>query len=192
LEIKNKILVLLFFTLCSNSFFGQTDDSLKINYNYINSSPQNAEVYLDYKLIGSTPLFYKWEDSTYPKQLTIKLDGYIDFTETIKSPALIKKTYKLVPKKGTVTENPVKEDKATYFNKPRKVLPIAISAVAAVGAGIYAFYFKSLAGENRDEYELTGNPEALDRKKKYDTYAGISLVVFQVGLGALIYFLLID
>ena len=167
-------------------------DSLKIDYNYINSVPQNAEVYINNRLIGNTPLHFKWGDSLFPKQMKIKLKGFADYFESINDYILINKTINLIPVKGSVKLNLVKEDKSTYFDEPRKVIPIVISSLVTAGAGLSAYYFKSLAIENRDFYEDFGDQSALDRKKKYDVISGVSLAVFQLGLGVLVYFLLID
>jgi hypothetical protein len=189
---KINIVFILLSALCLQPVFSQLSDSLRIDYNYINSVPQNAEVYLDDELAGHTPLFFTWSDSVFPKILKIKMKGYADYVETASDVSLINKTYNLVPLKGSRNPNPVKEDKATYFNKPRKVIPIVISSIAALGAGASAYYFKSLAIENRDYFDETGDPAALDRKKKYDVISGVSIAVFQLGVGALIYFLFID
>ncbi len=177
---------------CPLFIFAQSGDSLKIDYNYINSIPQNAEVYINSELTGNTPLHFKWNDLLFPKQVKIKLKGYADHTESVGEFVIINKTVNLVLLNGTINPNLVKEDKATYFDKPRKIVPIVISSLLTAGAGISAYYFKSLAIENRDFYEDFGDQSALDRKKKYDLISGISLAVFQVGLGVLVYFLLID
>jgi hypothetical protein len=191
LRSKNKILLVITVLISMNSF-AQTDDSLRINYNYINSSPQDAEVFLGDELIGRTPLFFTWQDSVFPRQIKISKSGYIEFTEKINELQKLYREINLIPEKGKNLPNPVKEDKGTYFKSPRKIIPIVISSAAAIGAGISAFYFKKLAIENRNIYDDTGDTDALDRKKKYDLYSGISLVVFQAGLGALLYYLLID
>lgn len=188
---KNKIFAIAAFLL-SVYLFGQTNDSLRIDYNYINSSPQDAEVFINEEPVGRTPLFFMWSDSVFPKQLKISLGGYIDYSESITEQGKLYKEVSLIPKQGKKLLNPVKEDKEPYFKSPRKIVPIVVSSVAAIGAGISAFYFKKLAIENRDIYDETGDKAAFDRRKKYDLYSGISLVVFQAGLGALLYYLLID
>lgn len=189
---KIKIIITLAVILSGYNLLSQEVDSLRINYNYLNSIPQNAEVYVNDELMGNTPLFFQWKDSTTPKTITVKLKGYSDYTEHMPGNQLINTTFKLIPLKGTGLINPVKEDKATYFNKPRKVVPIVLSSIVAAGAGFSAFYFKSLAIDNRDYYDQYGDPAALDKKKKYDIISGVSLALFQVGLGALFYFLFID
>ena len=55
-----------------------------------------------------------------------------------------------------------------------------------------AYYFKSLAVQKKDDYDMTGDPGILDKKKKYDIIGGVSLAVFQAGLFSLIYFHFID
>lgn len=184
------IFVFVIFSCCC--VFAQQDDSLKINYNYINSSPQNADVYINGEQVGSTPLFFTWKDSIFPKQVKIKMNGFADYVESVYEPGIYHKTIPLVSLKGTGKINPVKEDKSTYFNKPRKWFPVVLSSVVTAGGGALAYYFKSLAIENRDTYDATGDISALDRKKKYDIISGVSLAVCQVGLVSLLYFLFID
>jgi hypothetical protein len=187
----NKIIILIFCLFQAVSS-GQQPDSPEMPYNYINSTPQNAEVYFNNEYIGNTPLFFTWKDSVFPGQIRVSLKGYSDHSETIYSPELINKNYSLVWLKGSRKTGIVTEDKKPYFEKPRKLFPIVLSSLTAVGAGISAFHFKSLALENRDVYDATGDLAALDRKKKYDIISGVSLALFQVGLGALIYFLLLE
>lgn len=172
--------------------FAQLSDSLRIDYNYINSIPQNAEVFVNNEKIGNTPLFFTWKDSAFPKEVKLKMKGYAEFVESVTDPGLLNKTFMLIPMTGYGKIDLVKEDKQTYFNNPRKIVPIVISSLVAIGAGISAYYFKSLAVDNRDAYDLTGDPAALDRKKKYDILSGVSLIVFQLGFSAAIYYLFIN
>lgn len=192
LKRKINIIAVLFILIGSQVLYAQLNDSLRIDYNYINTIPQNAEVYINDEYIGSTPKFFTWQDSVFPKQLKIKFEGYADYTETIYDASLMNKSYALVPLTGSGKINLVMEDKTTHFNKPRKVVPIVLSSLVTAGAGAMAYYFKSLAIENRDHYDEFGDTESLDRKKKYDVISAVSLAAFQLGLGALVYFLFID
>lgn len=171
---------------------GQSSDSVMINYNYIDSYPQNAEVKLDSEFIGRTPIYFQWADSTFPKSIKISLQGYNEETLIINSTELINKKFILVPIKKRTLINIVKEDKLPYFKEPRKVVPIVLSSVFTAASGVAAFYFKSLASDNRKHYETFGDSESLDNKKKYDLLGGISIVALQVGFGALMYFLFLD
>lgn len=194
LKRKNKILTFLVVIFCTFAINAQDADSLRIGYSYVNSFPQNAELYLNNENIGNTPLFFMISDSLKGSDLQIKLSlkGYSDCSETFIGNEKINRTYTLVPLPGTKLINPVKEDKKPYFERPRKLIPIVLSSLVTIGAGVSAFYFKNLATENRDNYDMYGDPSALDRKKKYDILSGVSLVVFQLGLGALVYYLLLE
>lgn len=186
------ILSLLFIVVCQTVSYAQQKDSLEMQYNYIDSAPQNADVYFKNEYLGKTPLYFIWKDSIFPGQLKVSAEGYTDHIETIHNAGLIKKFYSLVRIGTKKKSDLVIEDKNLHFEEPRKIFPIVISSLAAIGAGISAFHFKSLALENRDVYEQSGDPGALDKKKKYDIISGISLAVFQLGMGALIYFLLLE
>ena len=188
---RNKIFPVLA-VLFSVSSFGQPVDSLKIGYNYINTVPQDASVFIDNEQIGRTPLFFVWQDSAFPKLLRISKEGYVDYSESITDSGRLNKKLFLVRNPDTKQVNPVIEDKSMFFKPDRKIVPIVLSLTATVAAGIAAFYFKSLAIENKEYFDETGNLEALDRRKQYDLYGGICILVFQAGLGALLYFLLVD
>lgn len=180
------------FIICPFIIFGQNSDSVKIDYNFIDSYPQNAEVKVNDVFIGNSPVFFQWSDSTFPKTIKINMDGFSEQTEVINSNSLINKKYTLVPKGKRLLTDIVKEDKQTYFKEPRKVFPLVVSSIITAGSGIAAFYFKSLASDNRKHFETFGDNESLDNKKKYDLLGGVSLVALQLGFGALMYFLFLD
>jgi hypothetical protein len=198
---RNKILytLVVILTVCfgANDSFAQQEDSLKIDYNYINSIPQNARVYLNDSLAGETPFrFVKpLQDSAQNINVTLKLKGYVDYSFKIsKSEMTVNKTITLVPnsKLSLNNTNPVEENTVNFFKTPRKIVPIVISSVVAAGSGVLSYYYKKLANEKYDEYLATGNRDKFDQTKKYDLYSGIFLAAFQVGLAVFLYFLLID
>lgn len=173
-------------------FYGQSADSIKIDYNFIDSYPQNAVIQINDMFIGNTPLFFEWKDSTFPKTLKITMNGFLEQTEIINNIQLLNKKYNLTSTGKHSILNTVKENKQTYFKEPRKVVPLVISSIITAGSGIAAFYFKSLASDNRKDYEDFGEQSSIDKKNKYDLLGGVSLVALQLGFGALIYFLFID
>ncbi len=192
--LKKPIKILIYLIIfCPLIICGQSYDSTKIDYNFIDSYPQNASVTMNETFIGNTPLFFQYGDSTFPKSLKITLKGYIEQSEVINSNELINMKYILIPNSSRRNElNVVKEDKLPYFKEPRKVVPIVVSSIITAASGIGAFYFKSLASDNRKHYETFGDNESLDNKKKYDLLGGVSLVALQLGFGALMYFLFLD
>jgi hypothetical protein len=168
--------------------YAQQNDSLIIPYTTIDSRPQNAEVFLNGENVGETPFRILLKDST-EKQITLKKKGYYDFSLRISAaegPAY--KLIRLIPSGGVRPMSLVQEDKQHLFYKPGKIIPIALSVLVTIGAGISAYYFKSLAIENNDSFFTYGDPQAINRKKKYDRISGVSLGVFQLGLAAFLYF----
>ncbi len=179
-------------------FYGQSADSIKterpvrIDYNFIDSYPQNAVIQINDMFIGNTPLFFEWKDSTFPKTIKITKHGFSEQTEIINNIQLLNKKFNLTSTGKHSIINTVVENKQTYFKEPRKVVPIVISSIITAGSGIAAFYFKSLASDNRKYYEEFQDESFLDKKNKYDILGGVSLVALQLGFGALLYFLFID
>ena len=174
----------------------QTRDSLIINYNYINSFPQNAAVYLNDSLLGFTPYRFLLEqkDSSVSYRIVIKLKDYFDYSYSFKAWEIpVNQTFFLIPLgKSSKLSKPVLENQNSYFKTPRKVIPITISALLTAASGISAYYFKDQANNKYDDYLNSGDPALLDKTRQYDLISGISLVLFQVGLVGLIYFLLME
>ena len=196
---KNKIISVIIFLVSFSAaeLYAQQRDSLTIDYNYINSVPQNAKVYLNDSLAGETPFRFVNRDMDTSKGLviTIKLEGYIDYSFNVTEADLpLNKIVNLVPvNKLTIRENKqVEVNDNNYFKSPRKVVPIVVSSVITAGSGVLSYYFKKLANDRYDEYLATGDQKKFDQTKKYDLYSGLFLAAFQIGFAALIYFLLID
>lgn len=187
-----KSVIIIYFLFFSAALFSQSADSVTINYNYIDSYPQNADVFIENEKIGNTPLFFMWQDSSFPKTIKVSLKGFSAESFTVNNPEKLSKKFSLKSLKPGFIKNPVKENKPLYFKTPRKVLPVVISSIITAVSGISSFYFKYLASENKKEYEFSGDAAAIDRQKKYDLIGGISIVALQIGFGALMYFLFID
>ena len=185
------ILIVPFTGYCQDSILVYPD-SVQIEYNFIDSSPQNASVFVNEEHIGNTPLFFVWKDSAFPKQLKISMKGFPEITETIQNSKLLKMKYSLNPISGKMINEIVKEDKEPYFKTKRKVVPIVLSSIITAGSGIAAFYFKSQASENQKNYDIYGDPAELDKKRNNNLLGGISIAMLQAGFGALMYFLFLD
>jgi len=197
---KNKKLIFkIIFLLCitASVIYAQNKDSLTIDYNYINSVPQNAGIYINDSLAGETPFrFINYAfDTSKGLEITIKLEGYIEYSLKITAEDLpLNKTIELVPvnKLSLKDNNLVRENNNDFFKSPRKIVPIVVTSVVTAGSGVLSYYFKKLANDRYDEYLATGSQKKFDQTKKYDLYSGLCLAAFQIGLAAFIYFLLID
>lgn len=179
--------ILLFILFFYSTVFCQ-EDSLTIKYNYINSIPQNAEVYIDDTLAGYTP--YRFSAEKHPVSILLKMKGYPDVSITADYP--LNKTVMLIPLNKKNVSPLVEENKQTAFKTKRKVIPIAMFSILTAGSAISAYYFKKLANDKYDEYSLTGDKTLLDKTKRYDLISGISIGLFQAGLAGLLYYLFIE
>jgi hypothetical protein len=184
----NKYLFILYW-IFPVLIFSQESDSLRIDYNYINSIPQNADLYINGIFAGQTPFHFKTDTTAALLNITIKLYGYADISYIPgKDEKKINKTFKMIPVIKGIKNETVQKDISTSFKNPVKILPMFISSVITAGSAALAYYYKSLSIEKNDEYEQTGDPAALENKKKYDVIGGVSLIVFQLAFAALIYF----
>lgn len=173
--------------------YAQENDSLVIPYTIINSTPQNAEVYINGEQKGETPFRIISKDSS-ELQIVLKLKGYLDYSFKLSGSGFPqKKEVALISKSGAIKNfSSVNENGIDYFHKPRKWGFVALGAVITAASGIAAYYFKSLSIENNDDFYITGNPDDLTKKKKYDLISGISVGVLQLGLATMLYFLFGD
>jgi len=145
-----------------------------INYYFRNETlletiPSDVYVYSNDSLIGFSPL-------KIPKnfgELKLAKPGYVERKINIddKSYYLIELNYN-----GIVKSEPFVE--TTLF----KVLTGSVIVLGAVTA-----YFKLKADDKFDEYRFSGNKKFLDETNKYDTISGISLALFQINFGYIIY-----
>lgn len=192
-----QITILLLLSIISTITYAQDKDSNTINYNLINSIPQNAEVYFNSTHMGNTPYRFMFSPSDSAKGIDVilKMKGYTEYSIRVtKEDIPINKTIGLIPagNKSLLRDNNlVIENKSSMFNTPRKVLPLVLSSIFAGGGAILGYVFKTKANDLNDEYINTGDRSKLDDTKKYDLYSGLCFVAFQAGFSALIYFLLI-
>ena len=194
MKIKLTFIFLIAIFIKLHTAFAQQYDSLQIKYNYINSMPQNAEVYLNDKLIGSTPARFLNDivDSVKQNKIDIKLKNYFDYSFTFGLSDLpIYKNVKLLPVSKDISNNVVQKNYSDFFKRHRDVVPIVLSGTAALGSAITSFYFKRLANDNYDTYLNNGDRATLDRTRKYDIYSGVALAVMQVAFVSFIYLFLI-
>lgn len=149
-------------------------ESEKLNYKFksdvlINSVPQDAYVFYQDSLLGFTPL---------------KLN------RNLNSIMLSKPGY--YPRQVSLSEvgsSPVKLDFAG-FEKPEPFVSTSLFKFltgSAVLLGAATAYFKLKADDKFDEYRFSGNKKYLDETNRFDTISGISLALFQINFGYIIY-----
>ncbi|MCL6495546.1 MAG: hypothetical protein K6T54_12305 [Ignavibacterium sp.] len=145
-----------------------------VNYNFtsgilLETIPSDVYVYSDETLIGFTPL-------KVPKniqELKLSKPGYIE-------------------KKILLEDNSIQIVKLD-FNGKIKSEPFVNTTLfkvltgSAIALGAVTAYFKLKADDKFDEYRFSGNKKFLDETNKYDTISGISLALFQINFGYIIY-----
>jgi len=62
----------------------------------------------------------------------------------------------------------------------------------AIALGATTAYYKLEADKNFDEYQVTGDPAALEQTDKYDLISGITFVAMQIDFGLILYLFLSD
>lgn len=188
-----KFKILIFIVFISVYAFSQ-EDTLIIKSHYINTFPQNANVFVNDTFKGMTPFRY-FDLLKVGDVIKIKLKGYREESLIIQSSdELLNKNFvlqSLNPGKNN-NKNIVFENKNINFNQKRKLIPIIISGLFTAASAFLSYNFKAKANDYYDDYQRTGDNSFLDKTKKFDLYSGISIGTFQISLGFLIYFLLIE
>lgn len=139
----------------------------------LNSWPQNANVFYNDSLIGSTPLFIR---NSF-RNITLKKTSYDDLDISFEEIRNRKIFYMNYHAPG--------EEKNFFETDIFKILTAGIIVLGATTA-----YFKLEADAKYDEYQHSGNSELLDDIRKYDLISAITFTALQINFGLLLYFFL--
>lgn len=152
-----------------------SDCEKKILSYYFNSEilietvPSDAYVFFNDTLIGFTP---------------VKVPGNLSELKIIK-PGYREKKIHL----SDVSLHPIKLDfNGTLKNEPFvNTTMFKILTGSAIVLGAVTAYFKLKADDKFDEYRFSGDKKLLDETNRLDTISGISLTLFQINFGYIIY-----
>jgi hypothetical protein len=141
----------------------------------LDSHPQDANVFYNDSLIGSTPIFI----SSEMKNLTLKKSGYENYNLAID---------KISPgEKISLNFNGFQREESFFERDIFKILTAGIIVFGGTTA-----YFKLKADKKFDEYEFTGESKYLDETRKYDLISGITFGALQINFGLLLYYFLTE
>jgi hypothetical protein len=153
---------------------------LNFTYNFNNkvildTNPQNVYVIESDSIIGFTPILLENNFQT----LRLQKPGYED---------------KLISKQEiTSGEKPelkfIGQLKGESFHEST-LFKLLVGAAVALGAT--TAYYKLEADKKFDEYQITGDPAALEQTDKYDLISGITFVALQIDFGLILYLFLTD
>jgi hypothetical protein len=136
----------------------------------LDTKPQNVYVFDSDSLIGFTPLLIDEGINS----LVLRKPGYSE--KLVSNPEIqtgIKPEMKFI---GQI------KDESFYGSTLFKLL---VGTAIALGAA--TAYYKLEADKYFDEYQTTGNPEAMEQTDKYDLISGITFVVLQIDFGFILY-----
>ncbi len=145
-----------------------------LNYNFntdllIETVPSDAYVFVNDSLIGFTP---------------IKVPSNLNEMKLLKPGYLEKKVFLL--------DNEIQKIELD-FNGTMKTEPFVNTTMfrfltgSAIVLGAVTAYFKLKADDKFDEYRFSGDKKFLDETNRFDTISGISLALFQINFGYIIY-----
>jgi len=171
------------------------DTVININfpyYYYFNTDPFNASVFKNDSLLGLTPLRF-FTQSELSGNLLIKKKNYRDFVFELKNYDFETGANISLLSKGIENINDVVyKNRGTQFKTKRNLYTIIGLGAAAIAGGYFSIKFKNKANDSYDNYIATGNSAQLTESTSNDTYFVISLVLMQMAVGGLIYFLFFD
>lgn len=136
----------------------------------LDTEPQNVYVFDSDSLIGFTPLLIDEGINS----LVIRKPGY---SEKLVSGQEVKTGIK--PEMQFTGQI---KDESFYGSTLFKLL---VGTALALGAA--TAYYKLEADKKFDEYQTTGNPEAMKQTDKYDLISGITFVAMQIDFGFILY-----
>ncbi len=149
---------------------------------YLNSEPQDAEVFSGDSLIGYTPLFISSEISPLVLRKTdyqTKKISQSDFADG----RIVKLIFTGSPRcKGG------RQEGKSFYERP--VFKYLIGGILVLGAA--TAYFKIKADNAFSDYQQTQNQTSLDSTHRYDLVSGIAFGALQINLGILIYHFLTE
>jgi len=156
---------------CNNLIFNYT---LR-NEILLDSNPQNVYVKESDSLIGFTPLLLEDNFQT----LSLQKPGYADeIISNQEVSAGVKPELEFI---GQI------KGESFYESTLFKIL-----LGTAIALGATTAYYKLEADKNFDEYQVTGDPVALEQTDKYDLISGITFVAMQIDFGLILYLFLSD
>ncbi len=156
---------------------------------YINSLPYDADVVINNKSVGKTPIYLK---SDTLKTITLEKKGYSPQTirvDSLQNMAVINMT----PNAEYIQQQWEKTRSQASRIKQKKRLFWGSLAFTAV-AGLSTIHFRSRGNQEYDRYQNTIIPDKMnqhfDNARLYDRLAGISYALFETGFVLSGYFFL--
>lgn len=159
-------------------------------YKMINSDPYGANIRMNGKLLGQTPLLISKPDLIANK-ITLSKDSYKDTTlfglkNLSKAPMITLH----IDADAQIKKNQLKKINLSRKSKHKKLALLTFGVSLASGSA--AYFLKKRADKNYDRYRKAGNPEDINRfydlTKKNDRFSAATYIIFEINLLASTYF----
>lgn len=150
----------------------QSDTLIDLNHTFeifVNTKPQDAEVYIDSLFYGYTP--FKLKLMYKPQFLQLKLTGYKETTFYLANHINFNKEILL--------ESLGKEPRKT-FNKYKY-----IALTTMIANGVLSTYYKQLA--NKYFYKKNKDQSDYQKIRKYDNYSAVFTIGMEISFGIFVY-----
>lgn len=150
---------------------------------FINTIPDNAEIFLNDKIIGKSPLFILYDMSTSNK-IEIKKENFN--TVSLKTDSIFSKTL-LIELQELSIDQEKKQKKIKSNNNMTEYI-----IIGGIISGIISGYSKMRADHYESEYNNNKSKTNKEKVYLYDTISNISLIIFECSLISVSYLLLKD
>jgi len=159
---------------------------------YFDSDPFNANIYKSDTLFGITPFRYL-SDVRLTGNLIFKKSNHRDFIYDLddydfENGAVIK----LISKGKESVNDIVMKNKSTQFKTKRNLYYVLGFGTLSLTGAFLSVNFKNNSNSNYEKYLSTGDKFYLDESNKNDKYFIASVILMQLAIGGLIYFLFFD
>ncbi len=159
-------------------------------YKMINSDPYGANIRMNGKVLGQTPLLVSKPDLIANK-ITLSKDSYKD--TTLFSIKKLSKSTMIILNIDPVAQ--IKKNQMTKLNLSRRSKNIKLALLTfgvSLASGSAAVFLKKKADRNYNRYMRAGNPDDINRfydlTKRNDRLAAATYLVFEINLLAATYF----
>ncbi|MBV6478809.1 MAG: hypothetical protein HGGPFJEG_01566 [Ignavibacteria bacterium] len=171
------------------------DTSVSVNFKYFyyfNSIPFDAGIFYNDSLFGITPFRFLSENKL-SGSLTFKKSNFKDFIFNLDDYNFEKGvTVNLISKGKETVNDIVSKNKSTQFKTKRNLYYVLGFGALSLTGAFLSVNFKDVSNNNYEKYLITGDKYYLDESNKNDKYFIASVILMQLAIGGLIYFLFFD
>lgn len=171
------------------------DTTINIDFEYFyyfNSNPFNTDIIRADTLFGKTPYRF-FSDEKFTGSFIFRKANFKDYVYDMNNYSFeTGADIKLQPISKSGSDDIVYKNRSTQFKTKRNLPAILLLGAASIAGAYFAIDYKNSSNDAYSIYNQTGNRIKLDESNSDNTNFAISLVIMQLAIGGLIYFLFFD